>query len=960
MGEFTVGSNWVGGNVPQGFDSILINNGGTVQSDYTVDVEDVSIGGGSTYAVLPGLPSYFTPNSIYLGTSGLGTLTIGSQAKVAAANNLYLGYVSGSTGVVSMDGAYLSPFATYIGYAGTGNMTLQSGSTLQSTTGYVGFSPGSQGFVNLSNSTWTAEDQSYPVDITVGVDGSGQINSTNSLISAQNFTLGNGTNSSGVTSLSGGNLTIQTTLRVGKAGTGNLSLTNSATATFYNGAVGLLAGSTGSLSVTNSSFTSTEGFAIGQSGNGTLAANGANFHARDLFVGQNAGATGSVTFSGGNMTLSQELHVGRSGTGTFTLDGGGLLNTDKGDMGFSVGSSGTISVLNGTWNNTRAIFVGVSGNGTLNIGAQGTIHSESGYIGQDAVGIGAVNVTGGSWTMTNTLAVGVNGTAQLSVSDGGQVSSKWAQLGLSGDSFGVVNVGNATWTTEQTLTIGSNGNGGQFYATNGANVSAGLIELGAASGVTGLLSVINSTLSTQNIGPGAGSGSVFFSGSQLKVLGGPAVLDTLLIYGFTPGSVVVGAGGLIVDTQGGNAQITSALSGNGSLTKNGAGRLRLTAANTFSGGTKIDGGVLEITNNSALSAGNVALGTGELRAFSTSTLSGNLSGGIQLISVSANQTGTFSAAAGQTLTLSPLDFLLVDGSTMRVGSAGNTGTVVLSPTGAVALPGDAKLQVDYGTLQAGNGALLFIANIAESVTIAQGATLNFNDQVSGGAIRNLRGAGTLQVGSLSGSVLAVNSGNFSGNIAGTGNLAKQGPGTLRLSGNTTLTGGTTVSGGTLQVDGFLGYGITDVQSGGTLSGNGTLGIISLDGGTISPGSSAGTLTADGLYWYDGAMLFDLGPASDHLVVGSLEGFGGPYSFTFQDLGWSAGTTYDLITLGGAPVNFNVADLSYTNSGGFAGSFAFNNNVLQFTLTSIPEPSTWALLAGAGGMAILLRMRRRKP
>ncbi len=45
-------------------------------------------------------------------------MTVGSEAMVAAASNVYLGYASGSFGVVSMDGGYLSPFTTYIGYQG--------------------------------------------------------------------------------------------------------------------------------------------------------------------------------------------------------------------------------------------------------------------------------------------------------------------------------------------------------------------------------------------------------------------------------------------------------------------------------------------------------------------------------------------------------------------------------------------------------------------------------------------------------------------------------------------------------------------------------------------------------------------------------------------------------------------------------------------------------------------------
>ena len=956
VGDFDDGSNWSGGVEPQPNDDIVIENGGTVQSSYSVDVENVSIGGGSTYAVLPGEDSIFTPDAIYLGTSGTGTLTIGSQAMVSAANNLYLGYGSGSTGVLSMDNAYLSPFSTYIGYVGTGTMTLNNGSTLQSTFGYVGYEAGSKGEVTLTDSTWKAEDGGLPVDITVGVDGEGEVQATNSEINADNLTLGNGVASTGTVSLSGGKLELTSNIVIGNAGTGNFTLSNSATATNQAAVIASLAGSTGSASLTDSTWTLSGDLDVGLGGNGTLNAQNSQIEAPELFVARNADSSGSVTLAGGLTTIQEEIHVGALGSGDFTLQGNAILHSDRGNAGFGAGATGVITVEDSLWTVTQAVFVGVNGHGTVNIDGEGEIQSESAYIGQNAGGNGTVNITStGSWNMTNTLAVGVYGTGNL-VATGGGVHSVWGQVGLQAGSSGTVHLDNANWTSQNSLTIGVQGDG-HFTAENGSTISAQTIELAASGGIIGILEVTNSTLETEVIIPGGGTASLSLSGAQINLLGGSSVEDALLISGFASDAVVIGPGGLSIDTQGGNAQITTILSGSGSLTKEGEGRLRLTTANTFAAGSFVNGGALEIANDLALGEGDVALADGELRAFTNTTLSGNVSSGIQLISVSANQTGTFSAVNGQTLTLAPLDFLLVAGSTMRVGSAGNDGTVIFAPTGATALPADVEIFVDNGTLQAGNGGLMFMANIAESVTVAAGATLDFNDQVSGGAVGNLRGGGTVQIGVSPDSVLAVNSGNFSGGIFGTGSLAKQTTGTLILSGNNTIAGGTSITGGTLQVDGFLGNGPVEIQPGGTLSGSGTVVQISLNGGTLSPGSSAGTLTTAELLWYGGVMLFELGPTSDHLVADSLQGFGGAYFFTFENLGWSEGTTYDLITMDGSPIDFDIENVHYTNSGGFSGTFALDNNVLQFTLHTIPEPSTIMFLALAG--AITLQSRKRK-
>lgn len=966
VGNFDDSANWSGGFVPDGNNTILINNGGTAQASGNNGVEGVILGGpgSGTLEVLPGIASQFSVfDTFYAGQSGLGTLSIGSQALVAT-GDFYAGFAAGANGVVNMDGGYLSPFTVYFGYEGNATITLENGSTLQSTIGYVGYSPGSQGVVNLTNSTWKAEEQGLPVDITVGVQGSGQIQSTGSQISTQNLVLGSGTGSTGLLSASGGTITIEENLQVGNAGTGSLSLTNSGSLSASGISIGALTNSSGTASVTNSSLTSTGNVFVGLSGNGTLVTDGAHIVAPELFVGRNVGSTASATVSGGTTTLSGELHVGADGTGTFTLEGGGALNTDKGNMGFAAGSTGVANVINGHWTATQAIFVGVSGTGTLNIGAQGVIESESGYIAQNAGGVGTVAVSGGTWEMSNTLAVGVNGAGEFSATAGGEVFSQWGQLGLNAGSSGSVTVNNASWTTEQTLTIGVAGDG-EFLATNGANVTAGAVELAASVGVTGHLSVVNSTLTTENVIAGSGEGSAEFSGAQLKLLGGSEVVDTLLIEGFAPGAVVIGGGGMTVDTQGGNAQIVSALSGTGGLTKTGAGRLRLTTANTFTGGTSIEGGVLEIANNASLGTGATTLGTAELRATANITLADTNPGSPPSLTIGSSQTATFSATAGNTFTLATAEFTFESGAGLQIGSTGNTGNVVFAPENLSMPSGVAQVTVQTGTLTAGNGRLEQVTALADSTTVASGATLDFQDNLTGAGINALSGAGTVHTGTLSTTTLTVNSGSFAGNIAGSGQLVKETGGTLILSGQNAFIGGTIVNAGTLIVDGDISFGLgaVEVNSGATLGGSGIVGTITLNGGMVAPGSSPGTLTAQNLYWQEGGILFDLGPSqaeSDLIDVGGLEGFGPTdydYAFTFVDEGWEVGETYTLITFVSSDIA--IGDFTFTNGGGFAGEFAYNGGALEFTLTAVPEPGAGALIAFAATALGLLRRRRTR-
>jgi autotransporter-associated beta strand protein len=288
--------------------------------------------------------------------------------------------------------------------------------------------------------------------------------------------------------------------------------------------------------------------------------------------------------------------------------------------------------------------------------------------------------------------------------------------------------------------------------------------------------------------------------------------------------------------------------------------------------------------------------------------------------------------------------------------------VTFAPGNLTISSGVSQVGVQAGSLTAGNGRLAQLTAAAGSTTIAAGATLNFQDQLSGGGINALFGAGTVNTGTLSTTSLAVNSGNFSGNIAGSGGLVKATSGTLILSGQTAFIGGTTVNAGKLIVDGSLSFGFGDatVNSGGTIGGSGMMGTITLSGGTVAPGDQAGTLTAQNLFWQDGGIEADLGPTpavSDLLAIGGLQGFGTTYPFTFVNQGWSVGSTYTLITfdLNNIPLN----DFYFTNGGGFAGDFSLTSSALQFTLTAVPEPSTWALAACAGVVACLLRRRRRR-
>ncbi len=198
-----------------------------------------------------------------------------------------------------------------------------------------------------------------------------------------------------------------------------------------------------------------------------------------------------------------------------------------------------------------------------------------------------------------------------------------------------------------------------------------------------------------------------------------------------------------------------------------------------------------------------------------------------------------------------------------------------------------------------------------------------------------------------------------GSITGNGSVIKTGNGTLTLANDNTYTGPTSVNAGTLIVDLSITGNVT-VAAGATFGGDGFVdGSITLESGSFL--APVDCFDADSLLWNsDAGMLISLSDGfSDILeLVGDLNKGGvGEYNFTFLDADWQIGQTYLLVVFD--TTDFVGTDFGYTNGGGFAGSFAIDGSLLEFTLTAIPEPSAAILL----GMGLLLmkqpRRRRRK-
>jgi len=309
----------------------------------------------------------------------------------------------------------------------------------------------------------------------------------------------------------------------------------------------------------------------------------------------------------------------------------------------------------------------------------------------------------------------------------------------------------------------------------------------------------------------------------------------------------------------------SAISGAGALIKNGAGTVTLTSANSYTGGTTINAGVLQIWNAGALGSSSPApltVSGGTLAVYGFDLSAGSLSGGGVIdnllnweSSVSAgwgNASSTFSGTIRNTL------------GGMDLVKAGS-GTLTL--TGSNAYSG--MTVVNGGTLQIGNGGNGASIGSTSGVVMSNDSTLAFNH---------------------SDSVV------FVPGISGAGDLVKSGSGTLTLAGSIAYTGSTQVSGGTLVLLADNPSSAFTVNNGGTLQFNAATVDLATRYVRAASGGNVQYVNAT----INGGIL--RGPGTHATMAGTSNYFSGTSTYGTTNFLQNGSDTFTIFTNGGQVTN----------------------------------------------------------
>ncbi len=795
--DWQVAGNWDNG-LPVAGQRAFISAGNVQLSSGTAAAGNILLKNSRTLSVSGG--ALLEASRLDIGFASDGTMSVTGNGTVVKATSLSL---------VDID----------IGVGSNSTMTIGDGALVQTATGPLSYTvllgdSGGNGTLNLNGSasgrgTLAAGGIAKGNAGSINFDGGRLVALKNNGGFVSGFSTGDITINSGGAFIdtNGFNITIASPMRgigsLTKEGSGTLTLSGANT---YSGSTTIHAG------------------VLSLASGGTLGAGSvdigdtARLHSTDtrtLFqtINFTAGCVGTVSAaSGQTLTLAGNIFLNAGATAVFGSAGNdGTILFSPTSFGHS--ASAAVRVAAGTLlaGEYLAAFTGGSSQTTIDAGATLDFNGQSGAHAQ-------IKNLQGAGTLKNSAGM------QIESGDfSGVISGAASLTKLSNDSL--VLSGNNTYTGGTVISAGTLqiGNGGTSGSITGNVENSGTLAFHRSDDIS-FSGLISGTGSLSKLG-----GNTLTLTSNNTYSGGTTIsAGTLRIgNGGTSGSIAgdVSNSGTLSFDRSDDSSFTGAISGAGTVVKQGSGTLTLSGNSTFSGGTTVNAGTLVVASNGALgapafaSAGTVDGASSVVRINSGITLGksfmalnqatvdnrGTLNGmfGVQSYGSTGAQvinTGTINASFGDAVYVQDgLGYVTNTGGTLKgsggSGSSGaylrDGGSVVNDAGGLITSTGDSAITA--GDLISGNSSTNTTDILNKGSSTIQGRTYGI-ELYSGGNITNEAGSSIIGQ-TRSGILYSGGNGTITNYGTITGNATSTRAG-VQLSGNAT-TSATVINYGTI-------------------------------------------------------------------------------------------------------------------------------------------------------------------
>jgi autotransporter-associated beta strand protein len=873
-------------------------NGGIIEN--TVSGQTLSLSGGVTIGGTGTTPSLQLTGAgngemsgIIAGT-GLAITKAGAGTWTLSGANTYTGNTTVSAGTLVLSG---SSATAQVNINGGTNTTLRI--TSATATG--------SGVINTANGATTPR-------IEFRIDGGGTIALPNALGGNSGVTTNidvnnNGSGTNGVIQLNGSSA-------LSAIGTATWNITGGNGYSLHIANLRSTAGSAGTHTFNPTSAALTIGNITG------IQASGTNIWA---LGGTNTGNAVTGVISNGGTAAGA---VTKSGTGTWALNG---ANTYTG------ATNATAGILRA---GNAAAFGTTAGGVAITAGAVVDLNGQA--IGAEAFTVNGTGISsGGALINSSATAASLSGTVTMASASsfGGDGAGAMTLSGVVSGAFALTKVGTGTMVLSGVNTY-----------SGATNTTSGILRAGnaAAFGTTaGGVSISDGAVVDLN---GQAIGAEAFTVNGTGISSGGALVNNSGTAASLSGAVTMGTASSIGGS--GSLTLSGALSGAFALTKVGTGTTVLTGNNTYSGGTSIANGSLQLASNTAAGSGAISLLSGgnttPTRIFIAGgvTAANNISFGVVFGAGGQGvlqQTGTGQGRLNGTINIS--------GGPSAGGHfvGGNSLANALVLGGAISTTVPEISQRDGHVVYAGGGA----GGSLNSLIVTSNAHVGATDGIHNNANVQLGGsaAATLHMNGFNQTLPGIRLGNAAQNFVGTVNLGSQ---TLTLqnslatltptTGNASHTVNATAGAGTLSsgttntdinvndslaVNDLVFNNVTLAGSGGftkigagslvmnnvvssapltNTAGNLVLNNVVATGPftqgtgriTIAPNAS-GLFTADALnFTGDGIITMELGGLNDLIAAGPVTA-SGVTTFSIQQVGGLlANGTYPLLTFTGTP------------------------------------------------------------